>query len=644
MTIPDSVTTIGSSAFNSCTSLTSVTIPDSVTDIGSSAFSGCTGLTSVSIGHDMRSIGVNAFNGCGSLTDVYYTGTNAQWKAISIASGNTPLVNATKHYVPLTYTVIYDANGGTNPPGNQTKIQDTPLKLSESVPAHADSSEPSNVLWLHANDGSGSTSTLNAARTASYSFLYWTTVDRIYLPGATYTENADVTLTAEWSTKMTTKAVTLPTPSRTGYIFKGWGKSADAAEGVTGSYTPIGDEHLYAVWQANKYKVNISNTDPNKISADKNEAAAGETVTITVKPQAGYKLTEGSLQVTYTDNNHLRQSVALSQGTGDRANEWSFLMPAYPVSVTAAFSAIKYRVSFVDEDGTTLLKEAVQYDFGTAAENIVLPADPVKAATAQYTYTFAGWSPSIADVTADAVYKATYTQTLRMYSITWKDSDGSIIDTTTVGYGTIPTHADPVKAATAAYTYSFAGWDKAPAAVTGPAVYVATYNEIPNRYTITFDTDGGSVISAMTLAYGSEITAPANPSKVGYIFLRWDSALPATMPANDLTLRAIWVPVFGAPSFKLPAAIRQIEDEAFADVTDMTVVEIPNACEFIGKWAFKGCGGLTQIRIPASVTYIDDLAFDGCADVLVYGTSPSTAESFCGTHANCTFVAENTGE
>ncbi|MBE7004584.1 MAG: leucine-rich repeat domain-containing protein, partial [Ruminococcaceae bacterium] len=122
VTIPDSVTSIGDRAFSSCTSLKSVMIPDSVTDIGENAFSYCEGLASVTIGNGVTSIGgvafygcesltsvtipkgmeyigYQAFDGCTSLADVYYAGSEAQWKSeVHIDSRNAPLTSAAIHY------------------------------------------------------------------------------------------------------------------------------------------------------------------------------------------------------------------------------------------------------------------------------------------------------------------------------------------------------------------------------------------------------------------------------------------------------------------------------------------------------------------------------------------------------------------
>ena len=72
VTIPNSVTSIGESAFYGCSSLTSVTIPNSVTSIGYYAFKGCSSLTSVTIPNSVTSIGESAFSGCSSLTSPVY--------------------------------------------------------------------------------------------------------------------------------------------------------------------------------------------------------------------------------------------------------------------------------------------------------------------------------------------------------------------------------------------------------------------------------------------------------------------------------------------------------------------------------------------------------------------------------------------
>ena len=61
-----------------------------------------------------------------------------------------------------------------------------------------------------------------------------------------------------------------------------------------------------------------------------------------------------------------------------------------------------------------------------------------------------------------------------------------------------------------------------------------------NKYTITFDTNGGSEIAPITQDYGTEITAPANPTRKGYTFKGWDKEIPETMPAENITITARW--------------------------------------------------------------------------------------------------------
>ena len=92
---------IADRVFADKSTLTSITIPDSVTSIGSNAFNGCSGLTSIIIPDSVTKIGGYAFRNCRSLTSVYYTGTAADWNKINIAGESYEiyyLTSATRYY------------------------------------------------------------------------------------------------------------------------------------------------------------------------------------------------------------------------------------------------------------------------------------------------------------------------------------------------------------------------------------------------------------------------------------------------------------------------------------------------------------------------------------------------------------------
>ena len=135
--IPDGVTSIEESAFSDCTSLKSVEIPVGVTYIGYSAFEQCNNLSSIEIPISVTSIKDWAFEYCDSLKDVYYGGSEEDWKNIIIGVHNTDLRDATIHY-NSTGSGDIDDNPGDNP--------DTPPS-SDKTTVTGDNTEESDVEW-----------------------------------------------------------------------------------------------------------------------------------------------------------------------------------------------------------------------------------------------------------------------------------------------------------------------------------------------------------------------------------------------------------------------------------------------------------------------------------------------------------------
>ena len=137
----------------------------------------------------------------------------------------------------------------------------------------------------------------------------------------------------------------------------------------------------------------------------------------------------------------------------------------------------KYIVRFLDEDGTVILNATYHY-----GDNVVVPADPVKAADETYTYKFAGWDKEVTSVKGNVDYKAVYESSYIDYTVRFLNEDGSVISEETYHYGdNVVVPADPVKAADETYNYTFAGWDKEVTSVKGNVDYTATYTERLNR-------------------------------------------------------------------------------------------------------------------------------------------------------------------
>ena len=246
--------------------------------------------------------------------------------------------------------------------------------------------------------------------------------------------------------------------------------------------------------------------DPQTIYRGQTVKLNANTFTRTGYEFTGWNTAADGSGTAYTD----KQEVTLSEN----------------LTLYAQWSQSVFTVTFVDENGTVLGTQTVAS--GTAWADVIKP-EPTKTG-----YTFAAWIGSPETVTADVTVTASYS--INQYTITFDTAGGSAIAAITQDYGTAVTApADPTKEG-----YTFDGWDKEiPATMPAENITITAKWKV-NQYTITFDTAGGSAIDPITQDYGTAVTAPEAPTREGYTFDGWDKEIPATMPAENITITAKW--------------------------------------------------------------------------------------------------------
>ena len=177
-----------------------------------------------------------------------------------------------------TYTVSYNANGGTGAPSSQTKYNGYSLTLSTTKPTKATTTSTSNfTITGNANGGDANkTATATKSTPTTYAFKNWNTksggTGTSYASGASYTGNAALSLYAQYTG--TTGATTysnntlaaLGTPTRSGYSFVGWGSSASATTPLASTTSYTSATTVYAIWKADG-GVTIFDADGNPRTA-----------------------------------------------------------------------------------------------------------------------------------------------------------------------------------------------------------------------------------------------------------------------------------------------------------------------------------------------------------------------------------------
>ena len=212
-------------------------------------------------------------------------------------------------------------------------------------------------------------------------------------------------------------------------------------------------------------------------------------------------------------------------------------VPADVTALTVQWTAPTYTVTLNAGNGTINSGNVTSYTYGVGA---TLPTDVTRTG-----YTFKGWYDS-KNLTGSPVTAIGDTETgnkeywakweINQYTITVKPENGKADITITQDYGTQITAPTLTREG-----YQFNGWDKTfPTTMPAENMTITAKWKV-NQYTITFDTAGGSEIAPITQDYGTAIAAPADPTREGYTFKGWDREIPATMPAENMTITAKWV-------------------------------------------------------------------------------------------------------
>ena len=343
-----------------------------------------------------------------------------------------------------------------------------------------------------------------------------------------------------------------PQPVRTGYTFRGWDVQIPAT-------MPANDMAIAAQWRINQYTIVFDTAGGSSIPSITQDY--GSSVIAPADPtRTGYTFTGWSSAIPRT-------------------------MPASDTVITANWRINQYTIMFDTAGGSAI--SAITQDYDTP---VVAPSQPVRIG-----YTFTGWDILIPVnmPASDTIITAQWR--INQYTISFDTAGGSSVSPITQDFGTVVSSpADPTRTG-----HTFIGWSTSIPSTMPASDIMLTANWRINQYTITFDTAGGSSVSPITQDYGSAVSGPSAPTKVGYTFSGWDTIIPTSMPAYDMTITAQWrinqytisFDTAGGPSV---SAVRQDYD---------TVVTVPSDPVRTG-YTFTGWSAAIPERMPASDTTV----------------------------------------
>ena len=524
-----------------------LTIPEGVTKFATDALYENKYMVSLVLPSTMTKVEYGSLDAMTSLKYIYFNSINAPIFEKTIGAGTDA-----EHlviYIPCVPTDTYDEREAEY--GTQTGIATNRIEsfLNEyTVQALSENAKKGSAGVTTRMTCENTTTTIQAYPSEGYNFLYWES-DK---SSTKITENPysfecteDITFTAYFSSnsyeivvkaedeniattsgsgtyEIETEVEISATATKDCYTFEKWddGNTENPRTITVGAAS----ETFTAIFSKNALTANTSSNDEtlgsvnilaNRTALSGNTVYCGDTLKLTATPA------EHCHFLYWND-----KELAISFDTIVEDN----------VNFKAFFAKDSFLITFKDYDETVLQSKKYAYGETPACD------EPSRKATAEYTYTFKGWTPSIENVSGEATYVAEYDSTANPYNFITV-VDGKETSSTSYDFSSeVVAPANPDEKT----GYTFQYWmDKDSVEVTFPFTMPATdtvvyANYKVNTYALTvYDMDKTTILADTTINYGAKVVMPTVPSHVGYQFKSWSELL-STMPAEDKVIYALF--------------------------------------------------------------------------------------------------------
>ena len=445
----------------------------------------------------------------------------------ALAAGETMPAKAVDLYYKLTvntYDATFDANGGVFADGTAT--QTVPTVYGEQIVAPEDPTKEGYDFkgWqpnVGTMDSEGATFVATWEEATYYA--------KYIVDGSTY-EN--------YPTKYGEEVDVPADPYKEGYTFTGWSPEVDET-------MPAHDTEYIAAFEANEYdaifKLEEDDADEDAYDTIPTEYDQPITVPATDPEKEGYDF-GGWVDENGNPPANMDEEGKTFYAVWNPATDTKYVVETYTMNTDGTYNTTADGT--VEKSGTTGTTAEVTPN---AAEGFYVDEETEKTSEA---------SVLKAEILPDGstvlkVYYAreevtvTFDANDGMFTVT--DENGDEVEKEEIVYNLYYGAAVVAPADPELTGYTFKGWNPA---VVNKAIEDATYvaQWTVNKYTISFNTDGGSEIADITQDYGTDVTAPENPTKTGYTFDKWvdeegnKAEVPAQMPAEDTALKATWTP------------------------------------------------------------------------------------------------------